>query len=179
MATLTFSPEAKTQLPSREEELLEELFGNPRRIEHDEHYCGDMLISFTDTLTGQSYTMKANEISWRHLEEFTKNTLVATYKAEYLTAYLRQLYPDKEFTCSLYGDNEEHIICELQAERLGTSLVGIARKDGSNEALFARQLPLGFEEDLINEEVDFYGSNKSYMDYTNYMLEILCSKKNA
>ncbi|MBQ8931464.1 MAG: hypothetical protein IJ045_03425 [Ruminiclostridium sp.] len=178
MSTLTFSPEAKEQFTTSEEKLLNAIFTKRDPILQDEDYFGDKRIIFRDLLTNELYRLEARELSFRHLEEIVKNTIKVEENGDYLVAYLRQLYPDKQFTFSLYGDNAKHIVCELQAERLGTCIVGITKSDGSTDYLLARQLPLGFEEALINGDMNFYGSKKSYIDYVDFLLKLLCSKKN-
>lgn len=170
----TLSETAKT----REEQLIEAMTEKRNPILHDGYYRGDTPIIFRDLLTNQLHRLNANQLTFRHLEEIAKNTVKVEKNGDSLIDYLRQLYPGREFTFSLYGDNAEHIVCELQAKRLGTCVVGIAEPDGSVNFLLARQLPLGFEEDLINENRAFYGSRKSYIDYTNYIIEVLCSEKN-
>ena len=178
MSTLKSLPEEKVHLQKNEEQLLSVLFANCNRILHDENYHGDKSITFRDLHTNESYRLEARELSLRHLEEIVKNTIKVEENGDYLMAYLRLLYPDKQFTFSLYGDNAKHIVCELQAELLGTCVVGVAKPNGGAVYLLARQLPLGFEEALINRDMDFYGSRKSYRDYAGYILEVLCSKKN-
>lgn len=178
MSTLKSLPEEKAHLQKKEEQLLSVIFAKSNRILHDENYYGDKIITVRDLHTNKCYRLEARELSLRHLEEIVKNTIKVEENGDYLMAYLRLLYPDKQFTFSLYGDNPPRIINEYRAERLGTCIVGIAEPDGKVNYLLARQLPLGFEEALINRDMDFYGSRKSYMDYARYILEVLCSEKN-